>query len=431
MKISFTKIINTTLILSILLTPIFSFAFDPNIVGSTTASNNYVPTNGAYDPADPYSAKLNNQYSTQSSGIQNPYDAKTNPVLDSKNIDRQINQIINNATTSTSTQGQGAAGGIAGELGGCGAGQLLSNMIVSSIGNAIGNKTQEVAGSLILVPTSEQGLVGDNIKAQAGATVGTIGMGGVLMKPSWDSIAYCIANAMIAYIADSTIEWINIGFDGNPAFLNNPDMFFKQLADEEAASFIHNLAYGVTGGTKVCDVFKAAMVQSALSQYGQQTGYGYGYDMGGYNRGLSNGFLGCSFDQNPNQLNSFMQGNFTQGGGWNSWYNVSQTQQNNPYETYFNTSDRLNNQIVTTQANQTRDLGWNNGFLNYKKCDDKTKQCTTVTPGNVIQSQLESTLNLPKQRLAFANKFDQVLTTLVNKLISDALGTVLQQGQSY
>lgn len=435
MKKNFIKTINTFLILSFIFGPISVLAVDPTY---TTYPNTNTNT-GLYNQNPQLMNTVNNLntnvYNQNAYNNYNPYQTPGNPFLNSAYVQNQINGIVANASSTASSTNNGVAGSIAAQVGGCGAGQVLSNLITGSVSKALGKATQNIAGSLTLVPTSEQGVVGENIKAQTSASVGTVGFGGVLSLPSWDSVAYCIVNSMIGYIADPTILWINTGFDGNPAFLNNPDMFFKQLADEEAASFIQNLAYGLSGGTNVCDVYREAMVRATLAQYGANQPYGYGYQTGGYvNRGLSNGFLGCTFDQNPGQLNSFMQGNFIQGGGWNSWYNVTQTQQGNPYDTLFRTSDALIGTIVASQNSQMRDLNWNSGFLNYTTCTNNPKtnkkDCQTITPGRVIQGQLESTLNLPKQRLAFADKFDQVVTALVNQFINQALGRVLQQNQT-
>lgn len=428
MKNLLKKITSSILLLSIFTLPTLINAFDTSLIGSTTASTNYVPPAGAYNPSDPWGSV---------GGTNNPnlLNSSSDNASMQRNVDSQINTSIRTTSTGSSSSAQNnQAAGSLGQVAGCGAGQILASMIAGSVNKAVGtglNKAISAVDSIVFIPVSEKGLVGENIKTQTAASVGTVvGTGGIsaMTAPSWDAVAYCIVNAMISYIADSTIRWINTGFEGNPAFLNNPEMFFKQLADEETASFVQNLAYGVTG-TNVCDVFRANMVQSILSQYSNQ-GYGYGgygYDTGGYNRGISNGFLGCSFDQNPNQLNSFIRGNFIQGGGWDSWYQISQTNQNNPYATYFRTNDQLRNQLVTVEANQNRELGWNNGWLNYKQCKNpKDKStCVTVTPGSVIENQLESTLNISKQRLALAEKFDQVVTVLVNKLISTALNQAI------
>lgn len=344
--------------------------------------------------------------------------------------------VSENTSSQTQSQSSGSsnrdiASTVGTNVAGCGAAQILSGLIVSSVSSAVGKTVDKLTDALTNVPVAESGSVGANIKtevnARVGMSVGAFGITG-LAAPSWDAVAYCIVNAMIIYIADSTIEWINTGFNGNPAFLNNPDLFFKQLADEEAGAFIQELAYGVTG-KNICDVFRASIVLSAVNKYNQQNQYSYGYDNNGYGqRGLSNGFLGCGFDDGTQMLDRFVKGDFIQGGGWNSWYNLSQNPNNNPYDVYFNVNDQLTNAINYVLSSKNRELNWNNGFLNYTKCTNpKDKStCKTVTPGSVIQTQLNKTLNLSTDRLVLADKFDQVVTALVNKLITTALGKALE-----
>ena len=125
----------------------------------------------------------------------------------------------------------------------------------------------------------------------------------------------------------------------------------------------------------------------------------------------------------------FLTGNFTQGGGWNSWFMLTQNPNNNPYDIYFKTNDRLNSQVAAVQLSKTTELNWNNGYLSFRKCEgdqkDKSK-CPITTPGSVIQTKLESTLNLGTNRLVLAQKFDQVVTALVDQLITTAVDKTLE-----
>lgn len=302
-------------------------------------------------------------------------------------------------------------------IAGCGAGQILSNIILSSVSSAAGQVKDKVSDLIFTVPVAESGSVGANIKTDINARTGlSFGIAGIstLVAPSWDSIAYCIVNAMIAYIADSTIEWINSGFNGNPAFLSNPDSFFKQLADDEAAGFMQSLAYGANN---ICELFKATIVLTTVRQYS-------GNNYGNYNTGYG----GCTFDNGSQILERFTSGDFIQGGGWNTWYQLSQNRSNNPYDVYFNVNDELTKLINKTLSSANRELGWNNGFLTFKKCSDPKDKttCTAITPGKIISDQVTKTLNLGTDRLILADKFDQVVTALVNQLITTALGRALE-----
>ena len=57
---------------------------------------------------------------------------------------------------------------------------------------------------------------------------------------------------------------------------------------------------------------------------------------------------------------------------------------------------------------------------------NKQSECPITSPGIVIQSQLEKTLGLAKDRLVLAEKFDQVIAAVVNQLINTALDKVLE-----
>jgi hypothetical protein len=319
---------------------------------------------------------------------------------------------------------------------GCSAGQILGNILGSLISGAIGAGVSAivdfVAGG---IPVHEDGrlLVNSSVStsAETGTAVGVWGIG-ALVLPSWNSIAYCVANAMITYVANSTIAWVQGGFEGNPSFVNNPEQFFKDLANIEAGAFLQELAYGVTG-LNICEPFRIQIVLTiARNHVGGQQGYGgsSGYSRGGFGGGKSSGgYGGCTLDDIQGNLEGFLRGDF-QKGGWSNWFQISQVDSNNPYATYFNLQAQLNG-AVNKQANLARvELDWGKGFLSFRKCDEKVpkseqSKCPITTPGNVIQGQLEKTLGLSKDRLVLAEKFDQVIAAVVNQLISTALNKVL------
>ncbi len=362
-----------------------------------------------------------------------------NPSMTQEYVNNQIQGSINdykgNSSGTNSENTNQAVVKATGSVASCIGAQIVSKAIVSAITGAANKVAGKVTDALINVPTAESGSVGANIITETNARVGTVGslFGiGALALPSWDSMAYCIVNTMIIYIADSTIQWINTGFDGNPAFLANPDQFFKDLANQEKMAFMEELAYGANSG--VCDVFKSTMLSAVISRYGQnqnQNRYGQGYQTGGYGGGYNSGsdFNGCPFDQKPGQLNLFVGGNFTEGGGWDSWFNLTQSPQSNPYDTYFNTNDNLDSQIQGVQLSKTRELNWSNGYLSFRKCENEKqdkKDCPITTPGTIVASKIGSTLNIGTDRLVLAEKFDQVVTAVVDQLITTAIDKTLE-----
>lgn len=437
-KTSLKKIISSIILFILVFSPVVDFAQATNngsIMDAYSAwGQQGVTGNDSNTGANGGAGVLPNRNDVlNTASFIEPVPFNTDPSLSPSYVNSQIQNSVLATSVSTSSRVSTGTGRQATSIAGCLGAQVVSKAITSAVSNAVSKTVSKATDALTNVPVAESGSVGANITTQTSAEIGTVGslfgIGGLAL-PSWNSMAYCIVNGMIIYIADSTLQWINTGFEGNPAFLANPDQFFKDLANQEKVAFIQNLAYGANSG--VCDVFKSSMVSAILSRYGQnQRGYGGGYQNGGYGQGYgqNGGFNGCSFDQKPGQLNLFVGGNFTEGGGWDSWYKLTQSPQNNPYDTYFRTSDRMNSQVQAVELSKTRELNWNNGYLSFRKCENEKqnkKDCPITTPGTIIQSKINSTLNLGTDRLILAEKFDQVVTAVIDQLITTAIDKTLE-----
>lgn len=313
--------------------------------------------------------------------------------------------------------GAGATEAIGSAIG-CSAGQILANLIVSGISTVISKVTDKVSEKVdpdaaTSVPTNEKGPLLNNVRVQTNAEQGTVTFGGLLAASSWNSVAWCLINAVIEYIANATIAWANSGFNGNPAFVDNPEQFFTDLADQEAASFIQELV-GETTGINVCEPFKVQIGVNLSRAYGSRTQR-----------------PACTLQGIEGNFNNFVNGSFNQG-GWGGWFNVTQNDQNNPYGAYIMNNDLLYAKINSQQNTAQLELGWNKGFLSFQTCDDPNDKttCHTVTPGTLVASGLEKTLGLPKDRLVLAQKFDQVISAIINNLIKVALNEVLTEKSS-
>ncbi len=330
------------------------------------------------------------------------------------NIGIDSNQATAYREGSTSGGGNNAGRSIVGGAGTCLASSILSGAVSGVIKSAIGalsNLGTTITDKLTKVSTSDS-THQDKTEIQKQAHSGfTIPYVNVLIGVSWDGIAWCIANSLIEYVANSTIEWANTGFNGSPAFISNMDNFLENLADQEAGNFINSIAGNVTnGGVNLCSNFRVS-ISTGLSNY---------YSRSNYNRTSS-----CSLSRVIKNIDGFMDGNFEEG-GWEGWFSMTQNANNNRIGATILATDELYARISARNNTLKLELGLNNGFLNYKKCTSKDpKSCKTVTPGAVIQSSLEKSLNLPKDRLVLAQKFDQVISAVVDNLIKVALNEVL------
>ena len=262
-------------------------------------------------------------------------------------------------------------------------------------------------------------------------TTGSL-MGG---PPGLDSIGYCIINAVIEMLTQATIEWINSGFDGNPAFVENPEQFFKDIADTTAASFLQEIVGGTTG-IDICQPFRLQIV-TGLSGNGNANNYANQAKC--TLNDISSAFEGSGVDFDYEEYTS---GNSEYSGSWDAWYNTSQNDQNNPYGAYFMAQKELEKRLSVKGNNAKLDLTMGNGFLSFKKCsqdstftnsDGSTRVvkgvCGVTTPGSVIENQVNEALGAGRERLIMADKFDQVITALVNQLIKTALNEVLSEDE--
>lgn len=324
-------------------------------------------------------------------------------------------------TTTTSTDGTKT---ISTNLLNCSAGALLAEVISTGVQSLVSDSVTSVVVSQVVptVPINtsfDPNTIGikQNSNTDLGAhTAQTIA--GVPFGSSLDAMGWCVVNSIISYIADSTIAWANSGFNGSPAFLDNPENFFQSIADTEAARFIQNLAYN-TGGINVCEPFRVNIALGLAQQYNTQY------------RGS------CTLDTISNNFKNFTDGNATNVSSFWSTWNQASKPENNQWTSYIINNQQLRASIRAKNNTATFELGLNKGWLNFKKCEDKTaaengdtSSCKTYTPGSLIESSLEKTLDVPKDRLVAVQKFDQVITAIVNNLIKVALNEVLSSSSN-
>ncbi len=335
--------------------------------------------------------------------------------------DKQVESL--NATTKTPTASTTPGTNAAAELLGCTAGGLLARVIAMGISVLLQGLLGDAIGAALNVPVDpgrSQTGKGQQLEQAAHTTIHVFG---IPTGVSWDGIAFCIVNSIISYIADATIEWANSGFNGNPAFVQNPERFFKGIADREAGAFIQELAYDTTG-INVCQPFRARIAIALASSYGSN-----------YRRQA-----GCSIDQIRQNVRDFSKNPIDIGAGGRDnglggyWDQVmaSREDNNNLVGSYILANRYLYAAVNNANNAATFEIGLNRGWLSTKKCTDETNPdtCNIVTPGSILQSSLEKTLGIPKDRLVLATKFDQVVTAIVNNLIRVALSKALEKREA-
>jgi len=322
------------------------------------------------------------------------------------------------------SQAQAEYDAIVSQYGECAISQILARGISNAVTLAL---TRGINGALSLVsggiPVSNiplQILTNNNRSETELLRNKEVAMGptilGVPILPSWDALGYCIVNTMIEYISESTIRWINSGFQGNPVFIDNFGQFFKDLADIETATFLSELS----APDFLCEPYRI-QIQTGLLQSYTDPYYQPEY-RGRLGTGRVTGYGKCSFDEAQISLEAFVSGDpqSFQQGGWRSWQQLTQNRQNNIYGSYNLAQEQLNQRVQGRQGVADMEIKINEGFLSFKDENNNT-----TTPGKIIQGQIENRLNIPENRLVLAREFDEVVGALVNQLVKVALNEVV------
>ena len=131
----------------------------------------------------------------------------------------------------------------------------------------------------------------------------------------------------------------------------------------------------------------------------------------------------CRLSQVVGNMDAFFNGDFL-AGGWDGWFQVATVPQNNPYGAMLDAQAGLSASIQNARGQAITMTGWGNGFLSRQKCDDPVtgpRTCKTITPGSVIQEQLNGVLKIPAGRLTVADEINELFGALLGQLVSNVL----------
>lgn len=243
--------------------------------------------------------------------------------------------------------------------------------------------------------------------------------GGSLAKECiLDGLVVGIREALIASLTDSTINWINNGFEGGPAFVTDLDAFLGDVADQVSIGFILGDELGF-----LCSPFQ---LQVRLALELQQRPFRQ--------------YIQCSLGEVSDNIEGFLQGNFSKG-GFPALFRLSTNFNNNPYGAYITARSELQGRRAAAVNRELTKLGWSGGFLSSESCDggvaaegntlSSRAAClaaggrwTVKTPGTVINDQLQHTLGSGQRQLELADEIDEIISALLAQLAQKALTSV-------
>lgn len=263
-----------------------------------------------------------------------------------------------------------------------------------------------------------------------------------------NTLAWQVGNLAIDSIVKSTVNWINSGFQGSPAFVTDLNQNLQGVGDAVARRFFDELSDQTIAITpfqdKVLDAVRLGYYLSTSPE--------------------------SFYTKNPYTLNqvsandkAFLQGDFSQG-GWNAWFSTVMNPQNNMYGSQMLAEQALSNTVRNATSNRVQELSWNKGFLSWRgECKQykpnatqqetltslgsattdaegniqvttNTQQVTSLknedncvnyaieTPGSVIMESLNKTTFAGIDRLVSADQFNEIIGALLNQLVKKVLG---------
>ncbi len=323
-------------------------------------------------------------------------------------------------TAATPPENPNLARTITSNVLGCSVGQILAGVITTGITSALNGLTNLIA---VWTGWPVHDAHGDSAKDFQIAAEEGFQIFGVYVGVSLNSIAFCIVNSIIEYIANSVITWANSGFNGNPAFLQNPDRFFQGLADQQASEFINALAYNsnnIAGNValNVCAPFRKSVATNLARSYGS-----YGNETAGPAGYASYG--SCRLSSADQQ--SFFSGGKPASNYFSILHNVALVGANNYIDNALSSQDYLARMIAKRAASEALDVTLGGGYRSTKICTipGDPNSCNITAPGSTVNNYIQKTTEAGQTRLLLTQKFDQVVTAIVNNLIRVALNKLL------
>lgn len=269
------------------------------------------------------------------------------------------------------------------------------------------------------------------------------------------TIGWAIAKMMLRAMTQSVLAWASNGFQGNPAFVQDPKRFFGSVADQTLGQLIYD-----TEALKwLCSPFQFQLRRAIV----------FGRSFQQQNQ--------CTLSQVISNFDGFVSGlNNELGdlGGWDAWVTMTTLPQNNPYGAYALLSAQAEAKISGAKEFALLDINLGEGFFSWKdpSCVAKNQQaertratyegtvgstnsvgltkaqqdtlaftndtgsdqpsatqgtiyfdeCKTLTPGSVIAKQINDTLAKPGQELVAADEITEVIGAVLTGLLRQVLG---------
>ena len=227
-----------------------------------------------------------------------------------------------------------------------------------------------------------------------------------------DSIGFVLKELLIKEITASTVRWINGGFEGRPQYVQDLGGFLEDTADAAIGEIIYNdenwdfLCSGIRPEVRLA----AALNIYSSSERDRPR---------------------CTLSEAVDAI-----GDLSVEWDWDNYNEIVSNPANSALGGYLYTSGNIVNVVEEVLSREVVDLDYGDGFLSHKVCEEvpaieneadfvgppTPPNCRIVTPGSVINDQINSSITSDQRRIELADEFNEVFGALVGQLIKRVLG---------
>lgn len=248
------------------------------------------------------------------------------------------------------------------------------------------------------------------------------------------SIGRMVTKLMLQKVTVSTVKWIQTGFDGKPAFLQNDGAFFTDIAKNEI------LQFGLEINNETLFPFGKAFMIAQAEAFNSHFAQNAQYSLNELIQNTTPEYSGESFNADFSA------------GGWNAWTALTSVPANNPLGFQLMASNELSKRlegIYKSKASEIRDkLQQAGGFLGDERCADPEgltreednalieagevqdicKRWEYVTPGKMISEKATMALGYDSNNLLKSDDLNDAMAAILDALLSRFSSDLMNKG---
>ena len=228
---------------------------------------------------------------------------------------------------------------------------LVLSFIVPTLFFTAPNKAQALVAADVIGGPSNVVNVGFSAVSASSDVISATAQSSLTFKEYvLDPLTVLLREVLIQSITASIVNWINRGFDGEPAFVTDLQGFMLDVGDQVVGRYIQ--------GSKLaglCSPFKLDVrIALALDYYAKDN-------------------VSCTLTGVLGNVNDAII-DFSSENAWNQWYELSINPNNNAFGSFLSARQALRQDVASAQSIESQKLGWGSGIKSFEVCDKKTKR---------------------------------------------------------